>query len=82
LALIDRFGANGKFMSDLEANIHSFVWSGSLVPYFEQFQGPLRALSAHRHLAVRTWAAHTLDELNQRIRREQNRSAEVKVGLY
>ncbi len=59
-----------------------YSWSGSLVPYYEQYLEPLRSLQAHKYAQVRGWAETMLKYVKHRIEQERSRDAEHELGVY
>ena len=50
--LLDDFGDRNDVLDALAGNMMTFSWWGSLVPYFEQYAVPLRALVDHHRPSV------------------------------
>ena len=50
--LLDDFGDRKDVLDALSGNMMTFIWSGSLVPYFEQYAAPLRTLLDHHRPSV------------------------------
>lgn len=80
--LIDNFGDNEQVLSALSANLSSFGWSGSLVPYLEKEIVALEALKDHENNNVRIWVNRRIDYLTKMIERETLRDEEHDWGIY
>lgn len=80
--LIDNFGDNEKVLSALSANLSSFGWSGSLVPYLQKEIEALEGLKDHKDGNVRNWIIRRLDYLSTMIERETRRDEEHDWGIY
>lgn len=81
-ALLQRFGDDDGVLGELAANMHTFSWSGSLIPYWEQYLAPLDSLKKHQSRNVRRWAARMTTELQKQIANERKREAERDFGIY
>lgn len=82
LQLLDDFGDRQDVLSALTGNMMSFSWQGSLVPYYEQYVEPLRALVNHHRPSVVAWAKRQLEAQAHYIRQEQSRDDEREFGVY
>jgi hypothetical protein len=80
--LIDNFGNNKQVLSALSANMSSFGWSGSLVPYLQKETVALEALKGHENHNVRNWVNRRLDYLYKKIERESRLDEEHDWGIY
>jgi len=80
--LIDNFGDNEQVLSELSANLSSFGWSGSLVPYLQKEGEALEVLKNHNNINVRNWVNRRLDYLSKMIERETRRDEEHDWGIY
>src|SRR5262249_26876185 len=47
-AIFEEFGDREDVLSAISANMGTFGWVGSVVPYYERFIGPLELLTAHK----------------------------------
>jgi hypothetical protein len=81
-ALLERFGDGKKILGALAANIGTFSWSGSLIPYWEQYLTPLYSLKKHPSKNVRRWAARMEADFQKQIATERKREAERDFGIY
>jgi len=82
LWLLDDFGDRKNVLDALSANMMTFIWSGSLAPYFEQYNAPLQMLLKHHRPSVGAWARRQLDAQRQAVRHEQSRDAEQEFGIF
>jgi len=80
--LIDNFGDNENVLSALSANLSSFGWSGSLVPYLQKEVAAIEGLKDHKNIHVRNWVNKRLDYLSKMIERETRRDEEHDWGIY
>ncbi len=80
--LLDNFGDNEQVLSTLSANLSSFGWSGSLVPYLQKELAALQIFKSHKNSNVRSWANRRLDYLAKMIERETRRDEEHDWGIY
>lgn len=54
--IIDEFGDNKDILSELSANMGSFGWSGSVVPYYQKEINVIEPLLQHKISTVKEWA--------------------------
>lgn len=80
--LIDRYGSNEDVLGALGANIGSYSWTGSLVPYYEEQITLVSPLLEHPNVRVREWADKMISYARRQTRQEQDRDAEHEIGLY
>ncbi len=80
--LLDYFGDNELVLSALSANMSSFGWSGSLVPYLQKEAAVIKGLKEHKNKNVRIWANSRLDYLSKMIERETRHDEEFDWGIY
>jgi hypothetical protein len=80
--LLDDFGDREEVRNALGANIMTFMWHGSRVPYFEQYAAPLETLVKHHRPAVAAWARRQLAAQRQLARQEQTREDEHAFGIF
>ena len=80
--MIDNFGDNEKILSALSANLSSFGWTGSLVPYLRKEIAALEVLKDHENNNVQIWVNRRIDYLTERIKRETLRDEEHDWGIY
>jgi hypothetical protein len=82
LDLLDEFGDRQNVLSALSDNMMTFLCSGSMVPYHEQYKKPLQSLLSHHRPSVVAWARSQLEAQEQFVRSEQSRDEEQKLGIY
>ncbi|QNA88252.1 alpha/beta fold hydrolase [Massilia sp. Dwa41.01b] len=80
--LLSKFGSTGDLGSEIESNLFTRTWSGSLVPALQREQNALAKLVDHESLNVRRWAADFLARLDERINVEQRRDDERTLGRF
>lgn len=80
--LLDTYGNNPSVLSGLAANINSFSWSGSLVPYYERQIAVLQPLTGHPIAEVRQWSERLIKSAAQQVERESARDEEHEIGRY
>jgi hypothetical protein len=80
--LIDHFGDDERVLSALSANLGSFGWTGSLVPYYRNELRALEPLKNHEKLNVREWVRRRIVYLNKVIEGETRRDEEHDWGIY
>ncbi len=81
-ALVDQFGDNEKVLQALSANMGTFSWSGSLVPYYRRQEEALLSLENHANPAVRAWVAQSLAFVTRHIQQESRADEEHDWGIY
>jgi len=77
--LLNEFGDREDVLSNLDRNMHTFGWSGSVTTYFALYHEPLRSLLAHPKEQVRKWARKTLQRIRLNIQSEKNREEEQEA---
>jgi len=82
MELINRYGMKKSVLSALGANLGSFSWTGSLVPFYERLEKVVTPLREHRHSEVREWANREIQYARQAIKNEQMRDEEHQLGRY
>jgi hypothetical protein len=82
LHLLDDFGDREEVRNALGANMMTFMWRGSRVPYFEHYAAPLETLLKHHRPAVAAWARRQLAAQQQLARQEQVREDEQEFGIF
>jgi hypothetical protein len=80
--LIDNFGDDKRVLSALSANMGSFGWTGSLVPYYQRELAALEVLRTHEKANVREWVNHRITYLTKMIEMEKRRDEEHDWGIY
>jgi hypothetical protein len=79
--LLDEFGDSKEVRSALSANMGTFSWSGSVVPYYEKEIIALEPLLQHGKQLVREWADRKILYLKKQIKIEKIQDAEEKWGI-
>ena len=82
LRLLDEFGDREDVLSALSGNMMTFMWSGSLVPYFEQYGTPLRTLLNHHRPSVVASARRQIEAKERVVRHERSRDDEHEFGIF
>ena len=80
--LINNFGDDKRVLSSLSANIGSFGWSGSLVPYYQNELAAFETLKNHENANVRGWVNQRIGYLTKMIEREKRHDEEHDWGIY
>ncbi len=80
--LIDQYGSAREILDELKANLGTYTWRGSQVPYFQRQIGPFEELRKHPNSSVRQWAGQHLKYLNAEIRVAQQGLAERAGGIH
>ena len=61
----------------ISSNMHSFMWRGSRIPYWERYKEPLDALRDHPNREIRVWAKrmyrNVVDRVEEVRREEEER---------
>jgi len=74
--LIDSFGDNPNFQSEIRAAYHSRSWSGSLVPYLVADKAVIQSLDGDQSLRVREWAKEFVSMIDGEIVDNEKRDSE------
>lgn len=77
--LLDEFGQNNDVISILDSHIHSYAWTGSLIPLYESRISVLQTLTTHKFSEVRDLAERNIAHFQKEIERQRNREAENMV---
>jgi hypothetical protein len=81
-ALLDAFGDDDDFLTELRSNMASFGWEGSMVPHLEKRKAMVHQLNAHRLPEVRRWARDYATSLDREIKwREASEAEEEFLGF-
>lgn len=78
--LLDGYGSDTAVLSALGANLNTFSWTGSLVPFYERQITLLRPLHNHSIDAVRVWAERSIADAAQQIKSERQHEKEQQIG--
>ena len=76
LRLINQYGDIKEVLSNINSNMGSYSWVGSVVPFLEAKKKLFQQIKNHRISNVRDWAKSYIDYLDKDIEREKNRDAE------
>lgn len=68
--LIDNFGKDKRVLDGIHANLHSFHWTGSLIPYYNRNIACFKQLLAHQNVKVRDWAKTCLEFEEKDLKKE------------
>lgn len=68
--LLDNFADDKTVLEGLHANLHSFSWSGSIIPYLERNIFCFGQLLNHSTSIVRDWAKECLESEKKELNRE------------
>jgi len=80
--LLDNYGNDSSVLSGLGANMGSFSWSGSLVPYYERQMFVMQPLKEHPRVEVRQWAEREIESASRQAKQEMDRDQEKEIGRY
>jgi pimeloyl-ACP methyl ester carboxylesterase len=80
VSLLENFGADQRVGAELEANMATRGWSGSLVPYLLDDKKILEPLLAHKNSNVRRWVSDHISNIDDQIFNETQRDAERDLG--
>ncbi|RCS73548.1 esterase/lipase family protein [Vibrio casei] len=82
IALLENFGNDQRVANELQANMGTRGWSGSLVPYLESDKLALSPLINHENANVRLWVKNHIKYIDWQITEESKRDEEHGFGLY
>lgn len=68
--LLDNFADDKTVLEGIHANLHSFSWSGSVIPYHERNIFCFKQLLNHSNSIVRDWAKECLESEKKELNRE------------
>ncbi|MBQ0734450.1 hypothetical protein [Aquimarina celericrescens] len=69
--MIDEFGNNVDFISELSSNLYSMSTVGSRVPYLKSRQNLVKELVGHKFDNLNKWAIQEVENYEKEIKREQ-----------
>jgi hypothetical protein len=81
-AIIDRYGNQKEVLSELNVNLGTYSWTGSLVPYYERQIPAIEELRHHRLSEVRRWAGEYLHYIQTQIKQETTSDDERNFGIF
>lgn len=82
MMLIDEYADVDGVLSALSASLHTFSWSGSLVPFYDRLIGVAVPLLSHDRDVVRTWAKQLIDGASASRAQEALRDEEQQAGRW
>lgn len=68
--LLDNFADDKTVLEGIHANLYSFSWSGSIIPYHERNIFCFKQLLNHSNSIVRDWAKECLESEKKELNRE------------
>lgn len=77
--IIDKYGMYDDVLSELNSNIGTFSWSGSLIPYLKMEMKLMEEIQAHPIQQVADWAKSQILYLQRRMNYERDRDAERNI---
>lgn len=77
--MLDEYGSDKYVLSGLHANLHTFSWTGSPIPLFEDNIECLKPLLNHKRESVRIWAQNCIDEYKDEIKRETSQEEFIRM---
>lgn len=82
VTLLAKYGEDDNLGSEIEANLNTRTWGGSLAPILSRERDVIHKLVSHENSRVRQWAARYLAKLASRINGESRRDDERVFGIY
>jgi hypothetical protein len=82
ISLLSKFGGDDDIGSEIESNLFTRTWTGSLVPILQREYTAFAKLVNHRNSYVRRWATEFSARLSERIDIEQRRDDEQGLGGF
>lgn len=80
--LVNEHGKDKAVLSELAANLGTFSWCGSLVPYYQGQASLFSELTRHPTAEVSEWAKRQADFAAEQVKRQLARDAEQQLGRY
>lgn len=74
--MIEQFGEVDDFLSQVTANMNSFGWVGSTIPYYEQQKSLVMQFHNHESAIIRTWVNDMVEYYDKVIMTEKFREEE------
>jgi hypothetical protein len=81
LEMFNRFASNQSFISALYADLHSYFWSGSLIPLLESKKQLLEQLKNHEKQEIREFAIENIAYMDNQIKRERKRDENDEINF-
>ena len=78
--IINTYGENEKVLRNIDRQLTTFSWSGSLIPYYERLKDFYRKYLDSQH-PVNQWASKKIYYLDIEIQNEKLRDEEEKLGF-
>ncbi len=82
MMLIDGYADADGVLDALSASLHTFSWSGSLVPFYDRLVSVVTPLLQHDRDTVRAWAQRVIDGAIESRSHESLRDEEQRVGRW
>lgn len=80
--LIDKYGQSEHVLSNLDSNLGTYSWSGSIIPYYEMQVRLFEVLRFHQIPNVKKWASRHLMWLDEAMREEKKREEDRHMGIF
>lgn len=80
-SLVDNYGARPDVLLEIDRNLGTFSWSGSVIPYYKKQIEIMMQLSDHNIPTVRKWARKNIKDLEKEIVAEEKRDEEQDLGI-
>lgn len=77
--LFDEYGDDEKVLNEFHANLGSFSWTGSTVPYHERNIKCFRQLLEHKRPQVREWAEKCIKDEEEQLKAEIDREDYMRL---
>ncbi|HZY39991.1 MAG TPA: hypothetical protein VFE53_25230 [Mucilaginibacter sp.] len=77
--LIDEFGTDIKVLNELSANMGSFSWTGSVIPYLQMQKDLMEAVAKHPIAEVQDWSKQAIQAIDKQIKNERDRDEEMNI---
>lgn len=81
-SMIDEFGEDEEFLDNTFGNLNTFVWTGSIVPYYEAVRAMMVEMERHPLPSVRKWSQTNISWLDRQIEEEKKKEQEREFGIY
>lgn len=82
IAILEKFGDDPSVVNNLNANLGTKSWSGSLVPYLEVDKTALMPLLEHTSRNIRSWTKGYIEQMDRQIEYESTRDDEERFGAH
>jgi hypothetical protein len=81
-SLIYSFGDRTDVLYAIDSNMWTFSSVGSRTPYYEKQIEAIKKLETAGNPKLSMWCAKTIKKLNERIKDENRRNEERKLGIF